>query len=102
MNKSHDKPYTAANLKLANLEYLIQNGQPVFGVFSQVKSINYLDYYSHLISQKSLPNWRKELKANQFCFIQILQPPYRCASRSQRLSLRPVLSFTFIMRILSS
>ena len=27
MNKSHDKPYTAANLKLANLEYLIQNGQ---------------------------------------------------------------------------
>lgn len=77
MNKSHDKPYTAANLKLANLEYLIQNGQPVFGVFSQVKSINYLDYHSHLISQKSLPNWRKELKANQFCFIQILQPPYR-------------------------
>ncbi|MBA6245419.1 MULTISPECIES: DUF2804 domain-containing protein [Psychrobacter] len=77
MNKSHDKPYTAANLKLANLEYLIQNGQPVFGVFSQVKSINYLDYYSYLISQNSLPNWRKELKANQFCFIQILQPPYR-------------------------
>jgi hypothetical protein len=77
MNKSHDKPYTAANLKLANLEYLIQNGQPAFGVFSKVKNINYLDYHSHLISQKSLPNWRKSLKANQFCFIQIIQPPYR-------------------------
>ncbi|WP_288996901.1 DUF2804 domain-containing protein [uncultured Psychrobacter sp.] len=59
------------------IEQLIQEGQPTFGVFTQVKSINYLDYYSHLISQKTLPNWRKELKANQFCFIQIIQPPYR-------------------------
>ena len=59
------------------LEQLIQNGQPTFGVFFQVKSINYLDYHSHLISQKSLPNWRKNLKANQFCFIQIVHSPYR-------------------------
>lgn len=59
------------------LDQLIQNGQPSFGVFSQVKDINYLDYYSHLISQKSLPNWRKELQANQFCFIQIIESPYR-------------------------
>lgn len=50
MNKSHDKPYTAANLKLANLEYLIQYGQPIFGIFAHVKNINYLDYHSHLIS----------------------------------------------------
>ncbi len=59
------------------IDKLIQNGQPAFGVFSQVKNINYLDYYSHLISQKVLPNWHKDLKANQFCFIQIIQPPYR-------------------------
>ncbi|WP_413520125.1 DUF2804 domain-containing protein [Psychrobacter glacincola] len=59
------------------LEQLIQNGQPTFGVFFQVKSINYLDYHSHLISQKPLPNWRKHLKANQFCFIQIVHSPYR-------------------------
>ena len=59
------------------LDQLIQNGQPTFGVFQQVKVINYLDYHSHLISQKSLPSWRKNLKANQFCFMQIIQPPYR-------------------------
>lgn len=59
------------------IDQLIQNGQPSFGVFKQVKNINYLDYHSHLISQKPLPHWRKELKANQFCFIQIVQPPYR-------------------------
>ena len=64
-------------LKPEVLEQLIQNGQPHFGVFSQVKDINYLDYHSHLISQKSLPDWRKHLKSNQFCFIQIIQPPYR-------------------------
>ena len=72
-----DKQHLASSTKPVVLNELIQNGQPAFGVFSQVKSINYLDYYSHLISQKSLPNWRKEIKANQFCFIQILQPPYR-------------------------
>ncbi|GAF52860.1 LOW QUALITY PROTEIN: hypothetical protein JCM18900_11405 [Psychrobacter sp. JCM 18900] len=77
MNKSHDKPYTAANLKLANLEYLIQNGQPTFGIFSQVKSINYLDYHSHLISQKSLPNWRKELKATNSASFRYSSPRYR-------------------------
>lgn len=59
------------------IDNLIQNGQPTFGVFAQVKSLNYLDYHSHLISQKLLPKWRKNLKANQFCFIQIIQPPYR-------------------------
>jgi hypothetical protein len=69
--------YFSDKLKPAILDQLIQNAQPHFGVFSQVKDINYLDYYSHLISQKSLPNWRKHLKANQFCFIQIIQPPYR-------------------------
>ena len=67
--------FTPSNLPI--VDQLIQNGQPIFGVFAQVKSINYLDYHSHLISQKALPNWRKDLKANQFCFIQIIQPPYR-------------------------
>lgn len=68
---------SSASLKPMILDQLIQNGQPIFGIFAQVKSINYLDYHSYLISQKSLSNWRKELKANQFCFIQIIQPPYR-------------------------
>ena len=67
----------SSKLKLEVLEQLIQNGQPNFGVFAQVKNINYLDYHSHLISQKTLPSWRKDLKVNQFCFIQIIQPPYR-------------------------
>ncbi|GAF62542.1 hypothetical protein JCM18903_2629 [Psychrobacter sp. JCM 18903] len=79
MNKSNQYGSERGDLQAVNESKpkLIENGQPTFGVFSQVKSINYLDYYSHLISQKSLPNWRKELKANQFCFIQIIQPPYR-------------------------
>ena len=64
-------------LKPAVLDQLIQNGQPHFGVFAQVKNINYLDYHSHLISQKTLPSWRKHLKVNQFCFIQIVHLPYR-------------------------
>ncbi|WP_201625716.1 DUF2804 domain-containing protein [Psychrobacter immobilis] len=72
-----DGQVLSRNLKLAILEQLIQNAQPNFGVFAKVKSINYLDYHSHLISQKALPNCRKVLKANQFCFIQIIQPPYR-------------------------
>ncbi|CAN6960981.1 hypothetical protein NYA8BAC_01801 [Psychrobacter okhotskensis] len=61
---------SSASSKPMILDQLIQNGQPIFGIFAQVKSINYLDYHSYLISQKSLSNWRKELKANQFCFIQ--------------------------------
>ncbi|MFT5120710.1 MAG: hypothetical protein ACI8R1_001937 [Psychrobacter glaciei] len=83
MNKSNQHGSERGDLQAVNeskpklIEKLIENGQPTFGIFSQVKSINYLDYYSHLISQKSLPNWRKNLKANQFCFIQIIQPPYR-------------------------
>ena len=72
-----NEQYLSNLLKPAVLDQLIPNGQPIFGVFAKVKRINYLDYHSHLISQKALPNWRKELKANQFCFIQIIQPPYR-------------------------
>lgn len=76
--KQNDNNQPIANhFRPVELDQLIQNGQPTFGVFAQVKNINYLDYHSHLISQKALPNWRKDLKANQFCFIQIIQPPYR-------------------------
>ncbi|WP_201538916.1 DUF2804 domain-containing protein [Psychrobacter sp. 1044] len=80
MNKNfnnQDQQQLSTSIKPAVLNELIKNGQPIFGVFAHVKNINYLDYHSHLISQKALPNWRKELKANQFCFIQIIQPPYR-------------------------
>ncbi|KAA0914206.1 DUF2804 domain-containing protein [Psychrobacter sp. ANT_WB68] len=76
-DSEQNKQYPSNLLKPALLDQIIQNSQPVFGVFAQVKNINYLDYHSHLISQRSLPSWRKELKANQFCFIQIIQPPYR-------------------------
>ena len=72
-----NQQHLSTSIKPVVLDELIKNGQPIFGVFAHVKNINYLDYYSHLISQKALPNWRKELKANQFCFIQIIQPPYR-------------------------
>lgn len=72
-----DQQQLSTSIKPVVLNELIKNGQPIFGVFAHVKNINYLDYHSHLISQKTLPNWRKELKANQFCFIQIIQPPYR-------------------------
>ncbi len=64
-------------LPLPSIQKLIENGQPQFGMFAKVEQINYLDYYSPLISQKPLSNWRKDLKANQFCFIQIIQPPHR-------------------------
>ena len=74
-NNNH-QPITN-HLKAVEIDQLIQNGQPNFGVFANVERINYLDYHSHLISQKALPNWRKELKANQFCFIQIIEAPYR-------------------------
>ncbi len=59
------------------IDKLVIDAQPQFGVFAQVQQINYLDYYSPLISQKPLSNWRKDIKANQFCFIQIIEPPYR-------------------------
>ena len=76
--KQNDNHQPIANhLRVVEIDQLIQNAQPNFGVFANVKRINYLDYHSHLISQKALPNWRKALKANQFCFIQIIEPPYR-------------------------
>ncbi len=65
---TYDLPY---------IDKLIEQGQPQFGVFSKVNQINYLDYYSHLISQKPIAQWRKQLKANQFAFIQIVHGPYR-------------------------
>ena len=77
MNQNQNEQHVATNLRPVAIDQLIQNGQPHFGVFSQVKNINYLDYHSYLISQKPLSNWRKNLKANQFCFMQIIQPPYR-------------------------
>lgn len=77
MNQNQNEQHVATNLRPVAIDRLIENGHPTFGIFSQVKSINYLDYHSHLISQKPLPNWRKNLKANQFCFIQIIQPPFR-------------------------
>ena len=77
MNQNQNEQYVTTNLRPVAIDRIIENGQPTFGIFSQVKSINYLDYHSYLISQKSLPNWRKNLKANQFCFMQIIQPPYR-------------------------
>ncbi|WP_227526049.1 DUF2804 family protein [Psychrobacter sp. FDAARGOS_221] len=64
-------------MQAKQIEQLIEAGQPQFGVFSQVKRLNYLDYRSHLLSQKPVAKWRKQLKANQFAFIQLLQPPYR-------------------------
>ena len=66
-----------ASYDLAAIDKPIEQGQPKFGVFSQVNQINYLDYHSHLISQKPVAQWRKQLKANQFAFIQIVHGPYR-------------------------
>ena len=77
MKQNNNHQPIANHLRVVKIDQLIQNGQPNFGVFANVKHINYLDYHSHLISQKALPNWRKALKANQFCFIQIIEPPYR-------------------------
>ncbi|WP_227430774.1 DUF2804 domain-containing protein [Psychrobacter sp. I-STPA6b] len=62
---------------LPSIDNLITDGQPQFGVFKHVETINYLDYHSHLISQKPTRQWQKKLKANQFCFLQFSQPPYR-------------------------
>ncbi len=69
------KDFNYSSLPIIN--NLIEDGQPVFGIFQQVQNINYLNYQSYLISQKRLPDWRKDLKVNQFCFIQIIEPPYR-------------------------
>ena len=77
MKQNNNHQPIANHLRVVKIDQLIQNGQPNFGVFANVKRINYLDYHSYLISQKALPNWRKALKANQFCFIQIIEPPYR-------------------------
>lgn len=77
MKQNNNHQPIANHLRVVEIDQLIQNGQPNLGVFANVKRINYLDYHSYLISQKALPNWRKALKANQFCFIQIIEPPYR-------------------------
>lgn len=63
--------------ELQTINQLIINGQPTFGVFDRVEEINYLDYHSYKLSNKAVASWRKKLRANQFCFIQIVQPPYR-------------------------
>ncbi|WP_230656755.1 DUF2804 domain-containing protein [Psychrobacter sp. I-STPA10] len=63
--------------RLPSIDRLIIEGQPQFGVFKRVETINYLDYHSHLISQKPTRQWQKKLKANQFCFLQFSQLPYR-------------------------
>lgn len=56
---------------LQSLDQLIVDGQPQFGVFAHVKHLNYLDYHSYLISQKPVSKRRKQLKVNQFAFIQL-------------------------------
>lgn len=71
------KPHTSQPTALPHLQQLIENGVPHFGVFDRVETINYLDYHSYLLSGKAVSQWRKKLRANQFCFIQIVQPPYR-------------------------
>ncbi len=62
---------------LTTIPQLITNGQPTFGVFDRVERVNYLDYHSYLLSNNPISQWRKKLRANQFCFLQIVQPPYR-------------------------
>ncbi len=66
-----------ADIRLSSIDKLIKDGQPQFGIFAQVNTINYLDYHSHLLSQKPVATWRKRIKANQFAFIQLIHPPYR-------------------------
>lgn len=63
--------------ELKTVKELIEQGQPKFGVFNKVERINHLDYSSHLLSGKSTSKLRKKLRSNQFCFIQIVQAPYR-------------------------
>lgn len=62
---------------LLQLKQLITDGKPTFGVFDRVEEINYLDYHSYKLSNKAVANWRKKLRANQFCFLQIAAAPYR-------------------------
>ncbi|WP_434353745.1 DUF2804 domain-containing protein [Psychrobacter sp. HD31] len=62
---------------LLQLKKLITDGKPTFGVFDRVEEINYLDYHSYKLSNKAVANWRKKLRANQFCFLQITAAPYR-------------------------
>lgn len=68
---------TTLDYPLPVIERLIEQGQPQFGVFAAVNQINYLDYHSHLISQKPVALWRKQFKANQFAFIQLVHGDYR-------------------------
>ncbi|PID37806.1 MAG: hypothetical protein CR966_00340 [Pseudomonadales bacterium] len=63
--------------QLSHLKQLVSQGQPVYGVFDRVDQINYLDYHSYKLSDKAVSQWRKKLRANQFCFVQIVQPSYR-------------------------
>ena len=51
-----NQQHLSTSIKPVVLDELIKNGQPIFGVFAHVKNINYLEYHSHLISQKALPN----------------------------------------------
>ncbi|WP_296403086.1 DUF2804 family protein [Psychrobacter sp.] len=78
INKELDnKTHSNSVYKLRSIEQLIEQGQPQFGVFAKVGQVNYLDYHSHLISQKPIASWRKHLKVNQFAFIQMVHSPYR-------------------------
>ena len=70
-----DKAKDRSARSLPSIEQLIKKGQPQFGVFAHVEQINYLDYHSHLISQRPVAEWRKQLKANQFAFIQLVHKP---------------------------
>lgn len=63
--------------KLRKINQLVIDGKPIFGVFDRVEQINYLDYRSFKLSGKPVSKWRKKLRANQFCFVQVVQPPYR-------------------------
>lgn len=74
---SDNNQITTLDYPLPVLERLIEQGQPQFGVFAAVNQINYLDYHSHLISQKPVALWRKQFKANQFAFIQLVHGDYR-------------------------
>ncbi|PIE47006.1 MAG: hypothetical protein CSA42_05410 [Gammaproteobacteria bacterium] len=62
---------------LLQLKQLVTDGQPSFGVFDKVEQVNYLDYHSYKLSNKAVASWRKKLKSNQFCFLQIVAAPYR-------------------------
>ncbi len=65
--------HLSTHIKPIVLSELVRNGQPTFGVFVKAQNIHYFDYYRPLIPQKSFPNWRKHLKVNQCCFMQIIE-----------------------------